>query len=100
MQCADPVRSMEQVEGMTPLDDPASSLPFIQEILSSLRQEIDSDTALLGFVGSPWTLTAYAMEGAAERHCKETKVHCLHDVCHCSEKIVVHFSSILTYVTH
>lgn len=62
------------MEAMRPLDDPAASLPFIQDILGSLRQEIDSSTTLLGFVGSPWTLTAYAMEGAAERHCKATKV--------------------------
>lgn len=74
---ADPVRSIEQLEAMTPLDDPAASLPFIKDILGSLRQEIDGSTTLLGFVGSPWTLTAYAMEGAAERHCKATKV-CTH----------------------
>eukprot|EP00892_Ulva_mutabilis_P005056 jgi/Ulvmu1/2922/UM149_0001.1 len=70
---SDPVRSIEQVEAMKLLDDPASSLPFIKDTLSSLRREIDKDTTLLGFVGSPWTLTAYSMEGAAERHCKATK---------------------------
>ena len=59
---------------MKPLDDPHTSLPFIHETLSTLRQEITPDTTLLGFVGTPWTLAAYAMEGKAERHCINTKV--------------------------
>ena len=64
---------MEQVKAMLPLDDPSASLPFIQETLSAIRSEIDSETALLGFVGTPWTLAAYAIEGKAERHCFNTK---------------------------
>jgi len=61
-----PIRSMEQVQALRPLDDPSSSLPFIHEILSTLRKEIDDETTLLGFVGTPWTLAAYAMEGKAD----------------------------------
>jgi uroporphyrinogen-III decarboxylase len=71
--CADPLTE-ENWKRMKPLEDPEGSLPFIKEILSSLRKEIDADTTLLGFVGSPWTLTAYAVEGKADRHCKRTKV--------------------------
>lgn len=61
---------------MTPLEDPERSLPFIKDILGSLRGEIDAETTLLGFVGSPWTLAAYSCEGKADRHCKRTKVLC------------------------
>eukprot|EP00983_Pelagomonas_calceolata_P007587 246711-Pelagomonas_calceolata.AAC.2 len=31
-------------------------------------------TTLLGFVGTPWTLAAYSIEGKADKDCKETKV--------------------------
>ena len=65
---------MEQVESLRPMGDPDVSLPFIQEILSTLRTEIDNETTLLGFIGTPWTLAAYAMEGTANRHCINTKV--------------------------
>ncbi|GFH11531.1 uroporphyrinogen decarboxylase, partial [Haematococcus lacustris] len=66
---ATPIRSMEQ-----PMADPDSRLPFIRTILSSLRHELaGSEAALLGFVGTPWTLAAYAMEGKADKDCKETK---------------------------
>lgn len=64
---------MEQVKAMKQMDDPAASLSFIQEILSSLRTEINSETTLLGFVGTPWTLAAYAIEGKSEKNCQATK---------------------------
>ena len=77
-----PVRTMEAVRALKPLDDPEASLPFIRTILSSLRAEIaggdpgagvHETPALLGFVGTPWTLAAYAVEGKADKHCMATK---------------------------
>lgn len=70
---ADPIRSMDQIKALRTMDDPTKSLPFIQEILSTLRKEISPETALLGFVGTPWTLAAYSMEGKAEKNCQQTK---------------------------
>ncbi|CAD7696879.1 unnamed protein product [Ostreobium quekettii] len=68
-----PIRSIEQIKSLNSMDDPATSLPFIQEILSALRSEIQNDSTLLGFIGTPWTLAAYAMEGTANRYCLKTK---------------------------
>ncbi|GLC42056.1 Uroporphyrinogen decarboxylase [Pleodorina starrii] len=77
---ANPVRSTEQLRQLTPLSDPASRLPFIQTILSTLRREADSEgVTLLGFIGTPWTLAAYAMEGKADKDCKETKKIMFHN---------------------
>ncbi len=66
-------RSLERVRALRPLDDPASALPFVAPVLRALRAEVGGAAAVLGFVGTPWTLAAYAMEGAAERHCLQTK---------------------------
>ena len=49
------------------LDDPDSSLPFIRQILSALRTNVGGASTVVGFIGTPWTLAAYAMEGAADR---------------------------------
>ena len=68
-----PVRSMDAVKALKPLDDPDASLPFVREILSSLRKEIEGQSTMLGFVGSPWTLAAYSMEGRSDRHLLQTK---------------------------
>jgi|TARA_B100001142_G_scaffold162578_1_gene162651 uroporphyrinogen decarboxylase len=68
-----PVRTMDDVKAMKQLDDPDSQLPFVREILSTLRKEIEGQSTMLGFIGSPWTLAAYAMEGSSDRHLVTTK---------------------------
>jgi len=69
--------SMERVRALRPMEDPAAALPFIAPILRALRSEVDGAAAVIGFVGTPWTLAAYAMEGSADRHCLQTKVSLL-----------------------
>lgn len=68
-----PIRSMDAVRSLTPLEDPEAKLPFVAETLKALRQEVDGKSTLLGFIGTPWTLAAYSIEGKAERNCKSTK---------------------------
>jgi uroporphyrinogen decarboxylase len=58
---------MEQVRELRPMGDPASALPFIGQILGALRAEVGSAATVLGFVGAPWTLAAYAMEGKSTK---------------------------------
>ncbi len=57
-----PIRSQTQVDALTPLD-PESTLPFVRKILRTLRQEVEGQATVLGFVGAPWTLATYAVEG-------------------------------------
>ncbi len=61
-----PIRSQEQVDQLRSLE-PEESLPFIREILQALRQEVGNKAAVLGFVGAPWTLAAYAVEGKGSK---------------------------------
>lgn len=61
-----PIRSLEQVKEVRPLE-PEESLPFIREILQTLRQEVGDRATVLGFVGAPWTLAAYAIEGKSSK---------------------------------
>ncbi|MEB3291589.1 MAG: uroporphyrinogen decarboxylase [Synechococcales bacterium] len=61
-----PIRTMEQVQNLRPLD-PEESLPFVKTTLKALRQEVGNKAAVLGFVGSPWTLAAYAIEGKSSK---------------------------------
>lgn len=60
------IRSQEQIDQLHPLE-PEESLPFIREILQSLRREVGNRAAVLGFVGAPWTLAAYAIEGKSSK---------------------------------
>jgi uroporphyrinogen decarboxylase len=62
-----PIRSQEQIDKLHPLE-PEESLPFIREILQTLRREVGNKAAVLGFVGAPWTLAAYAIEGKSSKN--------------------------------
>lgn len=58
----DPIRSQAQVDAIRPLE-PEKELPFIREILQGLRSEVGDRATVLGFVGAPWTLASYLVEG-------------------------------------
>ncbi|QYX29847.1 uroporphyrinogen decarboxylase [Sphaerospermopsis torques-reginae] len=61
-----PIRTQAQIDNLRPLE-PATALPFIKTILGSLRQEVGDKSTVLGFVGAPWTLAAYAVEGKGSK---------------------------------
>ena len=67
------MRNLDDIKALKSLDDPDTSLPFIREILTSLRSEVDGESTLLGFIGTPWTLAAYSVEGCSDRHLITTK---------------------------
>ena len=60
------IRTAQQVNNLHDLD-PESSLPFIKTILQSLRNEVADKSTVLGFVGAPWTLATYAIEGKTSK---------------------------------
>ncbi|KAK1864361.1 hypothetical protein I4F81_006909 [Pyropia yezoensis] len=72
---ASPLRDAAAVAAVvaTPLE-PSTKLPFVGETLRALRRELETQpTAVMGFVGAPFTLAAYAVEGRADKHLKATK---------------------------
>jgi len=62
-----PIRSAEQIDAMHPIA-PDESLPFIRTILETLRAEVGTRATVLGFVGAPWTLAAYVIEGKTSKN--------------------------------
>lgn len=63
---ADPIRTMEQVNAMTPLDGEAS-VPFVGESLRQVKQAVGNESTVLGFVGAPFTLASYIVEGGSSK---------------------------------
>ena len=61
------IRTQAQIDALRPLN-PEADLPFIRQILTTLRQEVGNESTVLGFVGSPWTLAAYAVEGKSSKN--------------------------------
>jgi uroporphyrinogen decarboxylase len=53
--------------------DPTTAAPFVAETLKALRHEVGPETAVLGFVGCPYTLATYIVEGKSSKEYLEIK---------------------------
>ncbi|KAF5839842.1 uroporphyrinogen-iii decarboxylase [Dunaliella salina] len=63
----EPIRTMEQVDKVTKLNAEATC-PFVGESLKQVRQAVDGQAAVLGFVGAPFTLATYIVEGGSSKN--------------------------------
>jgi uroporphyrinogen decarboxylase len=69
---AAPLRSAADVARLRPLE-PEADLPFVARTIGLLRRELPAGVALIGFVGAPFTLAGYLVEGRPSREFVRTK---------------------------
>lgn len=67
-----PIRSPEQI-GRLIIPDPHEKLPFVLEIVRTLRRELGGSAPVIGFAGAPWTLAAYMIEGGGSKNYAQIK---------------------------
>ncbi|KAK6145680.1 hypothetical protein DH2020_022500 [Rehmannia glutinosa] len=68
----DPIRTAADVEKVREFT-PDESVPYVGEALTILRKEVNNEAALLGFVGAPFTLASYVVEGGSSKHFSNIK---------------------------
>ena len=79
-----PIRTIDDINRLKSFYDIDKQVPFLGPILKSLRKETEGKTSLIGFIGAPWTLAAYSVEGGHSKLCKNIKGMCY------SEPILAH----------
>ncbi|CAM8910295.1 unnamed protein product [Rhodiola kirilowii] len=52
---------------------PEEFVPYVGEALTILRKEVNNEAAVLGFVGAPFTLASYVVEGGSSKHFSKIK---------------------------
>ena len=62
----DPIRTRSHVDRLR-VPDPLEAVPFVYEIIRTLRRELRGSVPLIGFAGAPWTLAAYMVEGGGSK---------------------------------
>ncbi len=95
----DPIRNLSQINNLKDLN-PKESIPFVGEVLGRLRESVGNQAAVLGFVGAPWTLAAYVVEGKSSKNYAVIKAMAFQepDLLH---KLLDHFAeSIANYLCY
>ncbi|KAI7756478.1 hypothetical protein M8C21_031040 [Ambrosia artemisiifolia] len=93
-----PIRSEEGLKALHPID--LDKLNFVGESLKILRQEVDGKAAVLGFVGAPWTIATYIVEGGTTRTYTNIKSMC-HTAPHILRALLSHLTeAIAEYVVY
>ncbi|OIW11581.1 hypothetical protein TanjilG_26947 [Lupinus angustifolius] len=84
-----PIRSEEGLKSLHPID--LDKLRFVGESLKILRQEVGGQAAVLGFVGAPWTIATYIVEGGTTRTYTTIKSMC-HTAPHVLRTLLSHLT--------
>ena len=67
-----PLRSEADI-GRLGVPDPNDSLRYVNDAVSLIRHELDGRVPLIGFSGSPWTLSTYMIEGGSSKEYRYIK---------------------------
>ncbi|GFZ05101.1 uroporphyrinogen decarboxylase [Actinidia rufa] len=84
-----PIRSEDGLKALHPID--LDKLHFVGESLRILRREVPGQAAILGFVGAPWTIATYIVEGGTTRTYTTIK-----SMCHTAPRVLKALLSHLT----
>jgi uroporphyrinogen decarboxylase len=66
-----PVRTAEDIEKLSTSN--VSELGYVSEAISLVRRQLDPNKPLIGFVGAPFTLASYMIEGGGSRQYAHAK---------------------------
>jgi uroporphyrinogen decarboxylase len=67
-----PLRSADAIEKLG-IPDPSDELRYVTDAVSLIRRELDGSVPLIGFSGSPWTLSTYMVEGGSSKEYRHIK---------------------------
>ena len=65
------IRSLAQIDALNVRN--GADLGYVSEAVELVKRKLDGKTPLIGFVGAPFTLASYMIEGGGSRHYAHTK---------------------------
>ena len=67
-----PLRRAAEIDALG-VPDPTDKLRYVIDAVSLIRRELDGRVPLIGFSGSPWTLSTYMVEGGGSKEYRYIK---------------------------
>jgi uroporphyrinogen decarboxylase len=69
---ARPVRTAADIDQL-PVPDPEDELRYVMDAVRLIRRELHGRVPLIGFAGSPWTVSTYIVEGGSSKNFQHIK---------------------------
>ena len=66
-----PLNNIDDVSSLT--DENISSLEYVADAIIHTKEKLNNEVPLIGFSGSPWTLSTYMIEGAATKEFRKVR---------------------------
>ena len=66
-----PLNNIDDVSSLT--DENNSSLEYVADAIIHTKEKLNNEVPLIGFSGSPWTLSTYMIEGAATKEFRKIR---------------------------
>eukprot|EP01035_Chromulina_nebulosa_P019135 gene19135-24974_t len=95
-----PLRDAHAISQLKPIHDVDKQVPFLGTILKSLRKETEGKTSLIGFIGAPWTLAGYSVEGGSSKLCKHIKTMCYENPSLAHKLLQTYTDSLCVYASY
>ncbi len=92
-----PVRTRADVKALS-VPDIGTSLRYVTDAVSLIRQELNGRVPLIGFSGSPWTLATYMVEGGGSKDFSKVKGLMFSDPATMHELLDVTARSVVAYL--
>ena len=67
-----PIRNQGDIDKLF-VPDPSQELKYVTDAVSLIRSELNGKVPLIGFSGSPWTLSTYMVEGGSSKDYRHVK---------------------------
>ncbi len=82
---------LASVQALNNPHDAAAACSYVNDAISTCRNELPADIPLIGFCGAPFTVASYACEGGGSRQYAKTKtmMYCHTDAWHALMDIIV-----------
>ena len=61
-----PIRNLDDLKRLNP-QNAVKNLQYVYDTIALTRQNLNANTALIGFCGSPWTVATYMIEGGTTK---------------------------------
>src|SRR6476659_9523374 len=92
-----PVRSVADVDKLF-VPDMAGELRYVMDAVSLIRRELDGRVPLIGFSGSPWTLSCYMVEGGGSYNFSKVKALALDDPKAMHQLLSINTDAVIAYL--